>query len=134
MIHNSLKHFFRTNSVNNQLLSYSETWRWKTKKQHVYISQRHQQELSAVFLDVPVLDSVGLLSRLCLLLRILHTDGRRHHAYGQRAGVCLCDLLYVYVFSIVESLEMLKGIFFQYWVLCRNKCRTAMCVCVCYYE
>lgn len=69
----------------------------KNKNKNICIQQGHQQELSAVFPDIPVLDSVGLLSRLCLLLWFLHTDGRRHHTHGQWTGVYLDDVLYGHV-------------------------------------
>lgn len=56
------------------------------------VLQGHQQELSAVFPNLPVLDCVRFLPRLCLLLWFLHTDGRRHHTYGQWTGVYLALL------------------------------------------
>lgn len=49
--------------------------------------QGHQQERFAVFPDVLVLDYTRLLSRFCLLLWFLHTNGRRHHTHGQWTGV-----------------------------------------------
>lgn len=59
---------------------------------YLCVLQRHQQELSAVFPNLPVLDCVRFLPRLCLLLWLLHTDGRRHHTYGQWTGVYLALL------------------------------------------
>uniref|UniRef100_A0A8D3BNZ0 Phospholipid-transporting ATPase n=1 Tax=Scophthalmus maximus TaxID=52904 RepID=A0A8D3BNZ0_SCOMX len=58
----------------------------------LFSQQGHQQELSAVFSDLPVLDPVGLLSRLRLLLWIVHPDGRRHHTYGQWTDVWKLDV------------------------------------------
>lgn len=54
--------------------------------------QRHQQEFPPLLQDLFVLDTAGLLPRLCLLLWFLHPDGGGHVSQWEWTGEGSCTV------------------------------------------